>query len=402
MFLKYGNRLVITFIFLAFFISGCSSIVSKQNAVATSGGEAELSNDGRITKDSYFEKTIFFGTTRVNKCSNQKTVSLAPRMNSRCRSKVGKLTRLDSGNDKTENSINYGYVKVKIPFLRKEGDIKGMSVSDLELNIGLQNFLKNILPDDILIFIHGYKTSFTSAAIRSAQLAHDTNFKGNTVLFSWPSKQGDDIGYKGDLIQAKKNFSLFADFIQNIASQTDKNIHIVAHSMGTFITMNSLSVLSKRMKNDKTLFKSRLAKTNGKLLNQVILAAPDIRISDFKKTYSSFNLKNLAKNYTLYSTDNDKVLSGSRLINWSMGNSSEARLGDSSNEFTVLKGMQTVDSRQKIDAQFFGHSFYAEYPGLITDLHLVLNYGTHPDKRILQRVRDTKNNVLWFIRDTLN
>jgi hypothetical protein len=62
--------------------------------------------------------------------------------------------------------------------------------------------------------------------------------------------------------------------------------------------------------------------------------------------------------------------------------------------------MDTVDTRQEISAQFFGHSFYANYRGLVTDIYLLLKYGAEPDDRMLQRVIDNKNEKpLWFIRD---
>jgi hypothetical protein len=58
----------------------------------------------------------------------------------------------------------------------------------------------------------------------------------------------------------------------------------------------------------------------------------------------------------------------------------------------------TVDARQEVDTQIFGHSYYANYPLLITDMYLLFHYNARPENRLLIRVRDDQNRHLWFIR----
>lgn len=105
----------------------------------------------------------------------------------------------------------------------------------------------------------------------------------------------------------------------------------------------------------------------------------------------------------MYSAINDYVLSASRIVNRVTEGNGEVRLGKSSeyskDNFTVIEGMDTVDTRQEISPQFFGHSFYAEYRGLVSDMHLLLNYGAHPDSRMLQKVIDSNDQHVWFLRD---
>ena len=47
--------------------------------------------------------------------------------------------------------------------------------------------LANTQSRNILVFVHGFNTSFEDAAVRAAQVAADLNFDGSVVLFSWPS-----------------------------------------------------------------------------------------------------------------------------------------------------------------------------------------------------------------------
>jgi len=39
----------------------------------------------------------------------------------------------------------------------------------------------------VLLFVHGFNTTFTDVALRTAQLAHDLSFRGLPLFFSWPS-----------------------------------------------------------------------------------------------------------------------------------------------------------------------------------------------------------------------
>lgn len=350
-----------------------------------------LDEDDQVPDDGFYKKTVHYGTTRRDMCE-----AIPERDKGRC---LINLERLDTGNDESVG-ISYGRVTVKIPFTKERGSTAGMRLISLTHGIEWDDFISNLTADDLLVFIHGYNTSFSDAAIRCAQLAHDTNFKGEAVLFSWPSKSfGPVSGYKKDKDRAKENFDELADFLQKLASNTDKRIHLIAHSMGTYVLVNALALLDERIDKDDKILKVRRASAGGKIFNQVILAAPDIAKNDYHMTFNDYDLSAMAERITLYSSINDVVLKGSRLINLFVEGSSQARLGDSSSGFTVFKGMDTIDTRQEIKPQIIGHSFYAEYPSMVTDIHILLRYGTHPDGRILQKVADNHGNILWFIID---
>lgn len=352
-------------IIVSFFIGGCSS---KPAAIVAT----KLSEDGYISKDNFYEKTVYYGTTRADLC-NVKT---------ECDTN---LSNLNKESKLTSNKIKYGKAIVKIPFVKKVGGTSGMSLVSFKHNIGWNNFISQLSDNDILIFIHGYSTSFKDAAIRCAQLAHDTNFKGEAVFFSWPSS-GKLKNYAKDKERAEENFTLLAQFLEKIRNQTKKDIHIVAHSMGTYILVNSLTKLNNKFNNLKPF-------------NQIILAAPDINQSEYDIKFHEYNLKNKVERITLYSSVNDHVLDFSQIVNYFIEGTGEARLGDSQKEFFVIDGMDTIDTRQEISPQFFGHSFYANYRSLVSDIYLLLNYGTDPDSRMLQKVKDKNGNILWFIRD---
>lgn len=351
------------------FFSGCLSL---------------LDDDGRIPKDSSYVKVVHYGTTREDRCENHNCPD--------------KQYRLDSGNSHTEDNVKYGRAVIRIPYAKKVGGTSGMSLEALEHDIGWDSFILKITDDDLLIFIHGFNTPFSKAAIRCAQLAHDTNFAGEAVLYSWPSAENPTT-YSIDKKRAEENFQFLANFLQDISSQTQKDIHIVAHSMGTYVLMNSLAILKNRIDQNNSILLSRREAKNGKVFGQIILAAPDIAQDDYHKSFSEFKLDEVAENFTLYSSENDHVLDASQLFNLFIEGTNQARLGDSSDGFFIINGMDTVDTRQEISPQFFGHSFYANYRSLVSDMHILLKYGTAPDDRMLQKVSDKNGNSLWFIRD---
>lgn len=383
MYLRISNRIHLTYILVTsiVFSSGCAITTPKSGVM--------LNDDGWIAKESYYEKNVHYGTTRVDRCEGVRNTD------SSC---IADLTRLNTGNKYTRKSILYGSATVKIPYSKKVGGTSGMSLVALEHDISLESFLGKLSEDDLLVFIHGFNTSFTSAAIRTAQIAHDTNFKGEAVFFSWPSAE-NPLTYASDKKRAKENFEVLADFLITLASNTDQKIHIVGHSMGTYLLVNSLAVIDKKIEKNPSLLERRRVNSSGKLFGQIILAAPDISKDDYSHRFSEYNISKLANKITLYSSENDYVLSTSRLMNFFVNGVSQVRLGDSSKDFFVVEGMDTIDTRQEISSQFFGHSFYASYRSLVSDMYILLRHGSDPDDRMLQKVIDRKGNILWFIRD---
>lgn len=357
---------------------------------------APLTQDGWIVEDSYYEKEVYYGTTRFDKCETTSTATVT------C---TKDPERLNTGNDGGLDHIVYGNAYVKIPFDKSVGGTDGMSLSGIEHDIGWEIFKSGISSEDILVFVHGYNTSFSNAAIRTAQLAHDTNFIGEAVLFSWPSSQGKRLAhnYRMDKGRANENVELLAEFLLKIAGATDKKIHIVAHSMGGYILTNSLAIISYKLDKNNKLLKLRRGRHNNKIFNQIILAAPDVANNEYELKFTKYNYSDLAERITLYSAVNDNVLKASTLVNIFLEGTGEHRLGTSlqvsGDNFKVINGMDTVDTRQEIAPQFFGHSFYANYRSLVTDIYLILNYSTRPDNRMLQKVIDKNKRELWFIRD---
>jgi hypothetical protein len=334
--------------------------------------------------DETFTKTVYYGTTRTDKCAGQE---------GNCRAGAN---RFDTSNDRTEGEIKYGQAMIKIPYIKQIGGIDGMSLEPTVRRMSWKEIGKKISPNDVLVFIHGFNTSFKEAAVRCGQLSFDLNFPGEALFFSWPSET--KLEYRKDKRRADENISHLYDFLVRIAGNSDKKIHIVAHSMGTYILSNALIEIDLRMKKDNKFLRTRKAKNKHKIFNQVILVAGDIEKEDFADLFGKYEFDKLADGYTLYSTYNDIPLRASRDLNYIIEKNGQPRIGDSHDSLFTVKGMDTIHASEEVTNQVLGHTYYAHYSPLVADMYLLLRYNIRPDGRLLIQVTDKDKQKLWFIR----
>lgn len=176
------------------------------------------------------------------------------------------------------------------------GDWGVAEVAKLESGSGAaQAFAQAALGRDVLIYVHGYRETFQSAAVSAARLSDGVQFTGASALFTWPSANGTfDYGY--DRESALWSRDAFGDLITALAkSPSGGRIHIVAHSMGTLLTLETLRMVRA------SGGEAAMAK-----IGSVTLAAPDIDLDLF--TGSVERLGPDARKITVISAKNDRAL----------------------------------------------------------------------------------------------
>ena len=96
---------------------------------------------------------------------------------------------------------------------------------------------------DVLVYVHGYNTTFETAALDAARLSDGIKFVGDTMVFSWPSRASLlDYGYdRESAMWSRDALQQVLDGL--IANPVVGHIHIVAHSIGTMLTMEALRQL---------------------------------------------------------------------------------------------------------------------------------------------------------------
>jgi esterase/lipase superfamily enzyme len=267
---------------------------------------------------------------------------------------------------KIERPANY------IIFKMPENDKRHIVVSNIKEKTE-KEFFEDIIKDlgahadrSAFIFVHGYNTTFSEAAWRTAQIAWDIPFKGIAGFFSWPSA-GQTIKYLQDIEKADSSIGHLEAFIEKMIVNTQvENVHIIAHSMGNRIATHALNNLSR-----KPSFAANMQK-----IKQVVLCAPDLDQTVFNNSILPY-FKSIGLRRTLYCSEKDKALAFSEKLR------SQPRLGDAGSQLYVTNGIDTIDA-SNVNSLGNHHSYIFETKEVLTDLHFLLGNNFSPEERKLK------------------
>ena len=227
-------------------------------------------------------------------------------------------------------------------------------------------------PDSsLLIFVHGFNVSFSEAALRTAQLAHDLSFRGKVLLYSWPSG-GNIKDYWTDEDSARISAPRFEKLLVDLSKTGVQRIYIVAHSMGTRIVIPSVN---------------RLGSSGGNVgkVSALLLAAADFNQVEFKDIASSFaQMRESGANVTIYAASNDFALKVSKFIH------AYRRLGESDPAMDIYTGLDSVDASTVAPMRrAYGHSYVSDSAQVLGDMQEVILNKLKPADRGLEELPNT-------------
>jgi esterase/lipase superfamily enzyme len=127
-------------------------------------------------------------------------------------------------------------------------DFTTVKVESVSVPQGVRDWAKRSLAHDrhVLVFVHGFNTNYDEAVYRFAQIVHDSKAAVTPVLFTWPSR-GDVFQYPYDRESTNYSRSAFEDMLWRISQDPSVGrISILAHSMGTWLTVEGLRQLAIR------------------------------------------------------------------------------------------------------------------------------------------------------------
>ena len=282
--------------------------------------------------------------------------------------------------------LSYGVCEVSIPYKRTPGILPEPSIWSLEFTQDPQKHVVLMeiqrLPDadfwmalrkkvdaspnrQLMLFVHGYCATFRDAARRTAQMAYDMNYQGPAMFFSWPA--GSDLegiqeraNYLKDLRRAEESDEDLIAVIENISRWSGaKRVHLVAHSMGSFILTEALKTIDDR--NGRT-------GDPPKFFDQVVMAAPDLDAKGFVKS-SGRRLRGFSRRFTVYASKQDKALKLSKSVN---GFEPLGLLNEFSRQGAEAKLYELVDASTAESGWFdSGHVYYGDMPEMLVDLAFV-------------------------------
>jgi esterase/lipase superfamily enzyme len=129
----------------------------------------------------------------------------------------------------------------------------------------------------VLVFVHGFNNRFDDAVYRFAQIVHDSDAPVVPVLFTWPSRGDVRLrSYTYDRESANYSRDALEELLDTIASYPSvKEINIVAHSMGNWVTLEALR--GRSMRGPRVVGRAE----NDKVKN-AMLVAPDVDVDVFR------------------------------------------------------------------------------------------------------------------------
>lgn len=301
------------------------------------------------------------------------------------------------------HAIRYGTCEVSIPRAHKTGELETPLILRrlfetpekhvVLLRVDLRS--KEHFMDDLrsaasaakaksaLVFIHGFNNTFEDAARRTAQIAHDIEFPGVALFYSWPSN-GATLSYVTDGNDADQAVVYLKTFLRDLAeSSRFSSITLLAHSMGNRVLTQAFTALKGEMSAQKlSIFK------------EIILAAPDIDADYFRDTIAPALVASKAP-ITLYASSKDEALIAAKGINGG------ARAGDSGDGLVVVKGIETIDATN-VDTNLFwglGHAYVADSRNILSDLSYLIVKGLRAPSRFgLQPIEKSSGSQYWSFK----
>lgn len=199
---------------------------------------------------------------------------------------------------------------VSVPVDREAGSIRVASgspdqdrdffLSDALIYSGKSEFQRNVaaalrqLPRqdrEIVVYVHGFNTAFATGVYRLAQLRRDLDLPGVPVHFSWPSA-ANPLNYAYDRDSLLFSRDGLADLLTGLSEVGAERIIVVAHSLGSMLTMEAMS----RMGQGEA----------ARILDGVVLVSPDIDLDVFRSQARAIGT--LPETFAIVVSERDRVL----------------------------------------------------------------------------------------------
>ena len=238
---------------------------------------------------------------------------------------------------------------------------------------GLREAMRVRKQTSAVVYVHGFNTRMAEGVYRVAQMHHDLKVPGVAVHYAWPSR-GSALGYVYDRDSMMYARSGFEDLLDEVAAAGARDIVIIAHSMGSSLTMETLRQMSLH---DRPTALDRVA--------GVILISPDLDLDVFRS--QARDMGKLPQPFVIFGSTQDRVLglsakiagSGQRLGNmenvaaiadldvlymdtaaYNTGNGHQ-NLGDNPALLSLFAGLIGIDASFRADAR----SRVGLLPGLV-------------------------------------
>ncbi|MEL7214630.1 MAG: alpha/beta fold hydrolase [Pseudomonadota bacterium] len=289
--------------------------------------------------------------------------------------------------------------------------LRGSAALFAELNKELKGSQR-----ELVVYIHGFNTSFKEAMQTAAQIRRRFGKPGRepvVVVFSWPSNgrtmpwsdyysdRRDAEASANALARFAERFLEFADEIEAADKQTlrdakgnvsrealrdcGRRVNIIAHSMGTYALRHALQALRR----------TRGLRPGGRRFSDIFLVAPDEDEDALTHPDKLGPLTDIAHHVHLYHAKNDFILFGSDFTKGNpdrLGAAGPASFTDLSPRVFAIDCNEVSGGPGLLSTR---HGYFDDRPEVVDDIALTL-LGVPPDDRPERRVR--RPNQQWSLK----
>lgn len=163
-----------------------------------------------------------------------------------------------------------------------------------DFSSGLRAAMRLRGQSDAVVYVHGFNNTMAEGVYRVAQMHHDLEVPGVAVHYAWPSR-GSALGYVYDRDSVLFGRSGLVSLLDEVEDAGAKDIVIVAHSMGAFLTMESLRQMVLRGGPDA------LDHIKG-----VVLISPDLDLDVFRS--QARDIGKLPEPFVIFGSSRDRIL----------------------------------------------------------------------------------------------
>ncbi|NKM56493.1 alpha/beta fold hydrolase [Rhizobium anhuiense] len=213
-------------------------------------------------------------------------------------------------------------------------------------------FRQHVNGGHALVFIHGFNNTYEDSVFRLAQIVHDSKMQATPVLFTWPSR-AEITAYQYDKESTNYSRTALEQALRTLAADPNvKDITVMAHSMGTWLAMESLRQMGIRD-----------GHVNSKIHN-VILASPDIDIQVFAKQY--VEMGEPRPKFTIFVSQDDKALAVSSFLTGSVSRLGAINPAEEPYRSKLEKaGITAIDLTKVKTNDKLNHGKFAESPEIV-------------------------------------
>lgn len=220
----------------------------------------------------------------------------------------------------------------------------------------------------VVVFVHGFNIDYGEGIYRHAQIMHDFDIKGVAVHFSWPSA-GEFSQYLYDRDSAHFSRDALMKTLEIVHGSNATSMMVFAHSMGSFLSMETLRQLSLDDRADIL-----------QKIDPLLLASPDIDMDVFRAQLNS--LEPRPDNIITLVSKRDQALNLSERLR---GGTDSVGRGDRIEELREL-GVAIIDMTSLRDSFSTVHNSFAESPTLLSmfqsgQLRSIIDGSNNHEKR---------------------